>query len=162
MLDIPSISAIVAVAGVLVGVALTVLELRDFVKTRRTDMLWRLLSSFNSKEYLEAYLKTVNLEFKDYNDFSKKYGSGFSETPVQVALSMVCNLFEGAGTLLYRRLIDFETVALVIPVSYTWEKVKPIADGMRKELNLPDLWTGFEYLYNEMKKREQQLASKTA
>jgi len=161
MVDLTEISAVVAASGVLVGVIYYVLDIRHQTKLRKTDLVWRLLSSFNSKEYLEAYLKTVNLEFKDYNDFAKKYGSAFSETPVQVALGMVCNLFEGAGALLHRHLIDFETISL-LPVSYTWGKVKPIVDGMRKELHAPALWTEFEYLYSEMKKIEQQLASKTA
>jgi hypothetical protein len=37
----------------------------------------------------------------------------------------------------------------------TWEKIKPIAEGMRKRV--PQSWEWFEYLYNEMKKRERQL-----
>jgi len=37
MLDIPSISAIVAAVGVIVGFVFTVLELRNLVKARQTD-----------------------------------------------------------------------------------------------------------------------------
>jgi hypothetical protein len=54
--DIPSISAIIAAIGVLVGVILTVLELRHLAKSRRIDSYWRILSTFNSKEYLEALM----------------------------------------------------------------------------------------------------------
>jgi len=35
--------------------------------------------------------------------------------------------------------------------------MKPIAEGMRKQYNQPDWYEWFEYLYNEMKKREQRL-----
>jgi hypothetical protein len=38
-LDIPSISAIIAATGVLVGVAIAVVELRHLVRQRRTDSL---------------------------------------------------------------------------------------------------------------------------
>jgi len=169
MVDIQTISIAIASASVVAGVVYYSLQIRhqnlqiqQQTKMRQTDLYWRLLSTFNSKEYVEAFLKVVNLEFKDYNEFAKKYGSAFSETPVQVALGMVCNLFEATGSLLYRHLIDVETVSHMLPVSYTWEKVKPIVDGMRKELNVSPLYEWFEYLYDEMQKREQQLQQRGA
>lgn len=39
MLDIPSILAIVAAVGVLIGVVLAVLELRNLVRQRQTDLI---------------------------------------------------------------------------------------------------------------------------
>ena len=36
-----------------------------------------------------------------------------------------------------------------------WEKVKPFVEGARKQFGVPDAYSFFEYLYNEMKKREQ-------
>ena len=161
MLDIPSISAIIAAAGVLVGVVLTVQELRHLAKSRRTDSFWSVFSSFNSKEYLEAWTKVYSLEFKDYNDFQNKYGVMTFDNPASVALSMVANLFEGAAYLIRNGLIEYDVVT-EFPVIPTWEKMRPIAEGARKTLGWSGLWGGFEQLAQEMKKREQQLASKTA
>ena len=48
MLDIPSISAVVAGIGVIVGVVFAILQLRDLVKTRQTDLFMRLYSTFGS------------------------------------------------------------------------------------------------------------------
>jgi len=155
MLDIPSISAIVAAVGVLLGVILTYLEVRHLVKARRTEIIWKNHSSFNSKEFLEALLKVTNLEFKDYNDFVEKYGLPLAESPVAVALCMVANMFEGAGNLIHQGLADYETVS-DIPVNMVWEKIKPIAEGARKQYNFPSLWTDFENLYNKLKIREQK------
>ncbi len=39
MLDIPSISAVVAATGVIVGVILTIVKLRNLVKQRQTDLM---------------------------------------------------------------------------------------------------------------------------
>jgi hypothetical protein len=50
MLDIPSISAIVAAAGVLVGVVIAVIELRNLVKQRQSDLVMRLYSDWGSEE----------------------------------------------------------------------------------------------------------------
>ena len=154
MVDITGISAIVAAAGVLVGVILTVLELRNLAKSRRTDSFWRILSSFNSEEYLEAFQKVLSLEFKDYDDFTRKYGEWFSgKCEVTAPLAMVCDLYEATGFLLHNGLIDYD-IANQFPVIVTWEKVKPIIEGFRKD-HYPRYGKWFEYLYNELKKREQ-------
>ena len=151
MLDIPSISAIVAAVGVIVGVVLTILQLRDLVKTRQTDLVMRLYSTFGSKEFNEARRKIMAREYKDYNDYEKKHG--LSEI-VQVG-----TFFEGIGVLLHRKLIDISLVDDLFSsaIKLLWEKVKPIYGEWRKRSNRPQLAEWFEYLYNEMQKREQGL-----
>jgi hypothetical protein len=157
MVDISSISAVVAAIGVIVGVVFAVLELRNLVKIRQTDLMMRLYSSFTTKEFTEAFFKVINLEFKDYKDFVKRYGSAFSDSPANIAWWMVWAYFEGAGHLLYRRLIDVDLAYEFLPAFVVWEKMKPVVEGMRKQYNQPDWYEWFEYLYNEMKKREQRL-----
>ena len=162
MVDIQTISIVVAAAGVLVGVVFAVLELRNLVKQRQTDLIMRLYSTWQSKEFSEATLKVWNLEFKDYNDFVKKYGPWYSETEVYTAFRMVCNFFDGIGILLIRKLVDIEMVARLFTMSTktTWEKVKPLVEGGRRQPSPggPLMFEDFEYLYDEVKKREQQLA----
>lgn len=133
-------------------------HLRQQVKVRQTDLVWRLYSDLNRKEFHEAWTKTINLEFKDYNDLVKRYGQPFSGKPVTSAIIMVANFFEGVGVLLHRKLVDISMVEELLPVEMTWEKMKPIVAGMREQFNEPRFYEWFEYLYNEMKKREQQLA----
>ena len=83
MVDITEISAIVAAAGVLIGVVFAVLQLRDFVKTRQSDLLMRMhLASSTSKEFADAALKMLSTDYKDYDDFLKKYGHLFAAGPV--------------------------------------------------------------------------------
>ena len=160
MLDIPSISAIVAAVGVLIGVALAVLELRNLVKQRKSDLLMRLHLAFSTKETSEAVLKYMSIEYKDYDDFVEKYGSPFAEGPVQTVFVMVGNFFEGIGVLLKRKLVEIELVTELFAVEMFWLKWKPLVEGTRKQFNNPQLLVGFEYLYNEAKKREQKLQQK--
>ncbi|NIO38531.1 hypothetical protein GTO27_12665, partial [Candidatus Bathyarchaeota archaeon] len=82
--------------------------------------------------------------------YEKKYG--WSEV-YQLGI-----FFEGIGVLLRRKLIDIELVddLFTAPVKLTWEKVKPIAEELRKR-GLLTAWEWFEYLYNELQKREQAL-----
>jgi hypothetical protein len=162
MVDITEISAIVAAAGVLIGVVFAVFQLRDLVRTRQSDVLMRMHLAFSSKEYCDAALKMGNTDYKDYDDFVKKYGHPFAEGPVQSEWLMMCMFFEGIGILTKRKLVNRELVFELFGVYLFWEKVKPMVDGLRKKMNNPHTYEWFEYLYNEEKKYYQKLASKTA
>ena len=157
MVDLTSISAILAAIGVFVGVIFAILQLRDLVKTRQTDLLMRLYSTFGTKEFQEAWFKVREMgEFEDYSDYKRKYG--FLET------NEVGVFFNGVGVLLHRRLIDINLVDDLFHsvVLRTWEKAKPSIEAARRHFKYPQIFQWFEYLYNEMQKREQQLTQKTA
>lgn len=154
MLDIPSISALVAAVGVIIGVAFTVIQLRDLVKTRQTDLVMRLYSTRTSKEFQESWKNVMSMESKDYHNYEKWYE--WSDFIV------VAGFFEGIGILLCRKLTDIKLVDDLFSYSIKtiWEKIKEVVEAVRKHNNAPQIYEYFEYLYNELKKREQQLQAK--
>ena len=156
MADITEISAIVAAAGVMIGVVYYILDIRHQTKLRQTDMTMRLYTSWTSKEMTEPWLKVWNLEFADYDDFKRKYGTYLSENLENAAVLSVLNSFLIMGFLLQKKLVDYEIVRQ-LPIGMTWRKLKPIVEGVRKQFDNPSMYIEFEYLYNEMKKREQNL-----
>jgi len=117
----------------------------------------RLYSYFGSKEFLEADSEVITAKFEDYDDFVEKYGPSTSGKPIHLAVRIVGAFFEGIGVLLHRRLVDIDLVAELFSVKPRWEKMKPIAEGTRKQYNEPRYLEWFEYLYNEIQKREQRL-----
>ena len=156
MVDLTEISAVVAAAGVLVGVIYYILDMRHESKVRQTDLTMRLYTSWVSEEMTKPWLKVWNLEFKDYDDFKMRYGAYLSENSENAAVLSVLNSFVAMGFLLQKKLVDYEIVRQ-LPIAMTWNKVKPIVEGVRKQWNSPAMYEEFEYLYNEMKKREQKL-----
>jgi len=151
MLDIPSISAVVTTIGVLVGVTLAYLEIRTLVRTRKTDLVTRLYSTMASEEWLEAWEKVNDREIVDYTDYKKKHGLR--------EFTRVSLFFELVGILLHSKLIEISLVRDLFGgmIKQVWEKMKTITEGRRKQLNRPEINEYFEYLYNEMQKREQRL-----
>jgi len=147
MLDIPSISALVATGAVVVGVVFTYLEVRNLTKQRRTDLVMRLYAAFGSKNLLEEYKQVLTWKSEDYKSLS--WGEGLQ----------LLVFFEAIGVLLKEKLVD---IALVddffsSPVILSWEKLQPLVEDDRSRFNRPQASEWFEYLYNEMKKREQRL-----
>jgi len=74
MLDIPSISAIIAAIGVLVGVIIAILELRNIARTRQMQLIMSIYSLFTRREYTDAMEKIRTRKFKDYEEYTKQHG----------------------------------------------------------------------------------------
>ena len=156
MVDITEISAIVAAAGVLVGVVYYILDMRQQMQIRQTDMVMGLYTTFGSTEFQKAYQKVTNLECKDYADYMKIYGK---DVEVRGGMWTVTIFFEGVGVLAMRKLIKMDLVDFLFSsvIIRTWERVAQFVKGFREDEKSPSTCECFEYLYNEMKKREQKL-----
>ena len=157
MVDITEISAIVAAAGVLIGVAYYIMDMRNQALLRKTDLVMRLFSTFASVDHRTAGKKVIWIDYKDYDDYVKKYGAPNSEEPIPTAVDTVLYFYEEVGVLLSKKLIDIDLVDQLFGynIMLVGAKVMPILEEGRKRLNVPRFWLNFEYLYNEMKKREQ-------
>jgi hypothetical protein len=155
MADIVEVSAIVAAAGVLIGVVYYILDIRNQAKIRKTDLVIRISSFGTRRDFLEACTDIFEANFKDYDDFVGKYGALFSKKPIPMSFFIVSNFMERVGVLLKNKLLDVDLVSQLLTVTDFWEKMRPVIEGVRKEEHNPNYYAHFEYLYNEMKKREQ-------
>lgn len=111
----------------------------------------RLYSTFGNKEFLEASGRVIDIASKDYSTFLKKYG--------WTDVIIVGTFYEGIGVLLKRKLIDIVLVDDLFsePIRTLWGRMKPIIESDRKRLRQPRIFEWFEYLANELQKREQRL-----
>ncbi|MFX0199991.1 MAG: hypothetical protein ACFFCW_28050, partial [Candidatus Hodarchaeota archaeon] len=76
-----------------------------------------------------------------------------------LAISTVLYVFEEAGVLLSKKLVDIDLIDQLMGamILRTWTNLMRLIEEARKRLNRPSVWTNFEYLYNELQKREQTL-----
>ena len=156
MVDIQTlqtVSIVIASAGILVAAIYYVLQIRHQTRMRQTDLVMRLYSTFGSDEFLKAIKKVATSEFKDYNDYVRNW-------PEAPKLGV---FFEGIGVLLHRKLVDISLVDDLFsgPIKQVWEIIKPAIEDGRRKLSYSQFFEWFEYVYNEMKKREQTLQPST-
>jgi hypothetical protein len=72
MIGITEISAIVAAAGVLVGVTISIIELRNIVKTRQGELFLDLYDHYNDPTFVKHFSDLLfNWSWKDYDDWRK-------------------------------------------------------------------------------------------
>lgn len=149
-----TVSVIVASASVVAGIVYYAFQFRHQTKMKQTDLLLRLYTFSTNREWLEAWQRLNQTEMTDWASYSKKYGT--------VDFNIMMSSFNALGLLLQKGLIDTGLVDEVLPnqVPDMWEKMKPLIESARKQSENPRLGFAFEYLYNEMKKREQKLQSK--
>jgi hypothetical protein len=151
ILLLQTVSIAIASAGVFAAAVYYIFQIRHQTRMRQTDLVMKLYSEFRSLEFQKMWQEVMKREAKDHNVYSHEYGTA--------EFLSVGIFFEGIGILLKRKLVDIELVddMFTSPIKLTWEKVKDITLEARKVRNQPEIFEWFEYLYTEMKKRDQKL-----
>lgn len=164
MSEVQTVSIAVASASITLAAIYYMWQIRHQTKTRQTDLLVRVAPWVNisSSELQQALMTTLSTEYKDYDDFVKKYGQLHSNKPEQKAILAVINYLEGIGILVKRKLVDIDLVYEFWgpDINTIWEKLKPIIEGEKQKWHYPP--TNAEYLYYELEKRKQKLQAKGA
>jgi hypothetical protein len=159
MVDVQTVSIVIASAGVLAGVIYYILEIRHQSRLRQTESVIRLSPFFNmnAREMQEAITQVCSIEYKNYDDYLERY----SGKPENTMLKMLGNYFEGIGILVSKKLVDADIVYNFWGdiIQSSWEKIKPLIADMRKDSGDANMFVFWEYLYDEMKKRKQRLQS---
>ncbi len=151
VLGVTEISAIVAAAGVLVGVAYYILDMRNQSRMRMMDFIMRMPSSFIKRDIFETLATVQETEYRNWDEFEEKCG---------IEARQVSGWCEDLGLLVKRKVVDSNLVAERYDVTSFYEKLRPwIEESRRRANNDPHLYEWFEYLYNETKRKEQQRKS---
>jgi hypothetical protein len=123
------------------------------LETRQTQLLMQIYQELNSEETQKSWAELVNQEIIDYEDYIQKYDS--SVNPNHYAKRVhIWYSFNTIGELLRQGLIDPDLLQRWLQgpwVIVMWEKWESIIRETRVR-GRPNLWAGFEYLYNEMKR----------
>ena len=147
--------------GLLVGIIYYFIIMRNSqrnqqiqLETRKVQLFMQLYQQLTSEETLKASMELMTLDIKDNDEYLKKYDS--SVNPAHYAKrAHIWWLYNSIGELLRMGTIEHDLIdrlQLDASVILTWEKWEHIIKETRARENLPNIWEGFEYLYNETKK----------
>jgi hypothetical protein len=124
----------------------------------------RFYSIWGSEDINKAHRRLNVIKVKDYDSFVKKHGPmpGSEEAePSQIwsDIDRIGWFFNVMGFLVKEKTVHIKLVDELLGywVIKAWEIMKLLVYGWRKQYNIPESFYWFEYLYNEMKKRKQQL-----
>jgi hypothetical protein len=125
------------------------------LETRQVQLYMSLYQQINKKEIIRDFIEILNMEWKDYDDFEKKYGS--DNNPESYALRhSVWYLLDGLGYLLKENLVTptmmYQLIGLEVP--WHWKKYRDIIVEARVRAKLVNMYEGFEYLSEAMSKMQ--------
>jgi len=157
VLDIPTISVVVASVSVVVSAVYFMLDTRHQRTIRKTESIIKLSPWFSigAREIQEAIGDVCSMEYVDYADYLSKY-DGKHE---QMSLRLLGNFFEGVGLLANMKLVDMEIVYNFWGdlAESIWDDNQKVITGMRKDIGTPYTFQYWELLVNEIKKRNNAL-----
>jgi hypothetical protein len=153
MVSFEFLAIILTGIGLIASILYYTFTLQNANKTRQTQLFMQIYQQANTEESNIAWAELVNIETLDYEEYLRKYDS--TVNPAHYAKrSQLWFRYDTWGELLRLNIIEPELLhrlggyrAIVM-----WEKWGHIIKKNRERENMPDLWEGFEYMYNEMKK----------
>ncbi|MCX6655798.1 MAG: hypothetical protein NTY03_11880 [Candidatus Bathyarchaeota archaeon] len=153
-----SVSYMAGALGVFIAAIFYVLNLRISqrnmkanTETRQFQLLMQLSAPTFTREGFRTWFEFATMEWKDYDDFEKKYGSDVNPESL-VVREFMAGWFNKAVILLRYGMIDGELLYDFLgPDSITlWNKFGEIIRTQRELYSWPEWMRDWEYLYDEM------------
>ena len=122
-------------------------------ETRKVQLFMQIYHDMNSTENLRIYSELINMEWEDWDDYVRKYGSKNNPESYVLRFSMWVRL-NGVGLLVKAGHIDVGSVHDLMrqTIISQWEKWRDIIIRIREEYNMVGFCDGFEFIANEMVK----------
>ena len=151
--------------GLLVGISYYILTLRNTSKnqqltleTRRLQILMDVDKEMKSFENYRRMIELLNMQWEDYDDFERKYGSDNNPDNFALRHSMFYSL-NSIGILLKDGFIDANTAYDLlgeVATIWMWNKFESVIKELRRRYNIPNSYEYFEFLYDELNKVREQ------
>jgi hypothetical protein len=163
MIDLSFIRDLVAIFGVIIGFCYYVITVRSAQKnqriveeTRQIQLITQLGES-NSEEAAKRFIELLEMEWNDYDDFEKKYGSDFNRDNYAKRQALWYT-YDTIGLLLKKGLIDrnliFGDMGFHEPL-VLWHKFGGVIKEIRRRYNQPYVFINLEYFAEECNKYYQ-------
>jgi len=128
-------------------------------KARERDLVNQRITLIDD-EFYAKWRRLLGTKWSTYKEYLAK-GSDLGEEVGDI-MSYFCTMLNSVGLLHKKNMIGSDLVFSVYQpnfVLWTWEKVTPVTIGNREAMNLPDLFSGFEYLYGLFKEKYPDINS---
>jgi len=166
MVDAQTIGVLVTTASVTVAAVYYIFTLRinmrtqelalkaqqQNLETRRLELVDSIITRTHTTDWTRNLLELLRYEWRDYEDFEKKYGS---ENNVESAAKRftLWNTLNHIGVMVMKGIIEDEDIynaGLQAGSIFLWEKYKPVISEVRRRYQGQDYLSGFEFLVGKL------------
>jgi hypothetical protein len=167
LIDIQTVTVVITGISIIIGVILSLNSRKQELETRQAQLFMQIYNRYNTKDFHKTYGATRFIyKWADEHDFLQRYHvlGGAENLDAFADYNSMNGFFEGIGVLVKKGLIDVDIVYDLFANRIIWyweEGFGPLATYWRNRIKDPNLYDSMEYLYNEMKKRQQQATPST-
>ena len=163
MADLETLLTYLTLISVPVGVFYHVLTLNNTRKnqktqleTRQAQLFMQIYQDMSSPEHYIRSNELLHMEWEDWDDYYRKYGSENNPDAYALRCSMWYRL-NGVGLLVKAGLIDVDRVYDLMSETILphWKKWGDIILMIREQYNIPGYLVGFEFIAEEMVKESK-------
>jgi len=158
-----AVSYIMGSLGVFVAAVYHVLNIQNNMRnqkqtleTRQAQLYMSIYQDLTSSETVRKSIELLNMDWKDYDDFERKYGSDHNIESYVTRYSYQQKM-NSIGWLVKSGLIDKEWLYELYGWYIVWifKKVEPILLEQERRYN-PNIFRWYRYLYDEMLRISEQ------
>jgi hypothetical protein len=150
-----SVSYIAGALGVSVAAIYYVMNLRETNKSRRITTTSNILNNFMTTENQLKYLELVKMEWKDFDDFTKKYDSRVNPENWSIR-AYFWGAYDVLGYQWKEGLVDIDLIdRLTQGPEVIWRMFGSVIQEYRKTDYASDAYKNFEDLANELTRRRR-------
>jgi hypothetical protein len=151
-MDLPFVFDLIATLAVVFGIALGLIQLRQYHLSRKREASLFLLSSYQTKEFTEGLWTIQQLpDNLTRAELESRLGDDLN------TIGLVMSTWETIGILLFNHEITLDMVddAFSGPILFSWQKLETYVNELRRDLNRETLFEWFQWLSDRMKEREE-------
>jgi len=154
-LDLTSISAVLGLGSVIIGIIASLHSIRRFTRARKLAIYLEFNKILYDKEFVQDMNEIQTWSWENVEGFFVKYGpdnnpEGFAK------FTRVGSYFDGLSTLVQRKFMDYdfipETTAIAL-ISF-WEKFEPDSETFAQVYRRPGCWDSLKNLYDRLHKTD--------
>jgi len=121
-----------------------------------------LTSQLQTEERLIHTMELYQMEWEDFDDFERKYGSDRNIENFGKRYSS-WYFYNRIGWLLHEGVVDIKTVNAITAqfVLWMWDKFGSLIVKQREVFNMPDFCIWFEYLAGEIRRYREEIGYST-
>ena len=161
-MDVQTATIVITGISIVIGVILSLNSRKQELETRQAQLFMEVYNRWSSPEFTQAYrIARYQYTYTGGEDYLRDVSDsalGKIDPNLYISIQTLATYFEGIGVLVKRNLIDIELVEDLFAGRFIWIWEHfgiPSASIVREQQNDPLLYDGMEYLYREMKRRQQ-------
>ena len=156
-IDLTTISTLVGMGSILIGVIVSLLSIRRFTRDRKLAIFLEFNKILYDKEFIQEMNEIQTWTWEHVGEFFVKYGP--EPNPEAFAKWVrVESYFDGLSTLVHRKFMDVDMIpeSTAIMLIRHHDLLQPTADQFALVYRRPNCFDSVKYLYDRLQKIDYQ------